>query len=139
MELVQRCNVHLSYLGRGIFVDHVLRLDTSFEIFGISNPIDMPSTSKVIGELSVEESEALKALLSLGTCVISDMGGPVINPTTTSMSTLEQPEPPAEILTQNVETPIPIPTLAREPKKYGTLLEEDVLDILNNQPKVILQ
>ena len=65
LELIQRCNVHLSYLGRGIFVDHVLRLDTSFEIFGVSDPIDMPSTSKVIGELSIEESEALKALFPL--------------------------------------------------------------------------
>ena len=24
MELIQRCNIHLSYLGRGIFADHVL-------------------------------------------------------------------------------------------------------------------
>ena len=80
LELIQRCNVHLSYLGRGIFIEHVLRLNTSYEIFGFSNPIDMPSTSTVIGELSIEESEALKALLSLGTCVISETGGPVLNP-----------------------------------------------------------
>ena len=78
LELIQRCNVHLSYLGRRIFIENVLRLNTSYEIFGVSDPIDMPSTSTVIGELSIEESEALKALLSLGTCVISETGGPVL-------------------------------------------------------------
>ena len=80
LELIQRCNVHLSYLGRGIFIEHVLRLNTSYKIFGVSDPVDMPLTSTVIGELSIEESEALKALLSLGTCVISETGGPVLNP-----------------------------------------------------------
>ena len=40
----------------------------------------MPSTSTIIGELSIEESEAVKALLSLGTCVINETGGPVLNP-----------------------------------------------------------
>ena len=49
----------------------------------------MPSTSTVIGELSIEESEALKALLSLGTCVISEMGGPVLNPATPTIPTTE--------------------------------------------------
>ena len=87
LELIQRCNVHLSYLGRGIFIEHVLRLNTSYEIFGISDPIDMPSTSTVIGELSIEESKALKALLSLGTCVISEMGGLVLNPATPTIPT----------------------------------------------------
>ena len=46
----------------------------------------MLSTSTVIGELSIEESEALKALLSLGTCVISETGGPVLNPDTPTTS-----------------------------------------------------
>ena len=40
----------------------------------------MPSTSAIIGELSIEESEAVKALLSLGTCVISETGSLVLNP-----------------------------------------------------------
>ena len=87
LEPIQRCNVHLSYLGRGIFIEHVLRLNTSYEIFGVSDPIDMPSTSTVIGELSIEESGALKALLSLGTCVISETGGPVLNPATPTIPT----------------------------------------------------
>ena len=64
----------------------MLRLNTSYEIFGVSDPIDMPSTSTVIGELSIEESEALKALLSLGTCVISETGGLVLNPDTPTTS-----------------------------------------------------
>ena len=87
LELIQRCNVHLSYLGQGIFIEHVLRLNTSYhEIFGVSDPIDMPSTSTVIGELSIEESEALKALLSLVTCVISETVSPVLNPDTPTTS-----------------------------------------------------
>ena len=40
----------------------------------------MPLTSTIIGKLSIKESEAVKALLSLGTCVISETGGPVLNP-----------------------------------------------------------
>ena len=89
LELIQQCNVHLSYLGRGIFIEDVLRLNTSYEIFGISDPIDMPSTSTVIGELSIEESKALKALLSLGTCVISETGGLVLNLATPTIPTTE--------------------------------------------------
>ena len=64
----------------------MLRLNTSYEIFGVSDPVDMPSTSIVIGELSIEESEALKALLSLGTCVISETGSPILNPDTPTTS-----------------------------------------------------
>ena len=89
LELIQRCNVHLSYLGRGIFIEHVLRLNTSYEIFGINDQIDMLSTSTVIGEFNIEESEVLKALLSLGTCVISKTGGPVLNPATPTIPTTE--------------------------------------------------
>ena len=46
----------------------------------------MPSISTVIGEFSIEESEALKTLLSLGTCVISETGGLVLNPDTPTTS-----------------------------------------------------
>ena len=84
LEVIQCCNVHLSYIGSGIFIEHTLRLTTSYEIFGISEPIEMltESTLIVIGELTSDESDALKALLTLGTCVISPTGGPVLRPTT---------------------------------------------------------
>ena len=105
MEMIQRCNVHLSYLGRGIFVDHVLRLDTSFEIFGVSDPVNMLSTSTVLGELSMEESDVLHALLSLGTCVISESGGPVLKSSTKSMSRCEQSISPSKTTTHSNELP----------------------------------
>ena len=190
--------MHLSYLGRGIFIEHVLRLNTSYEIFGVSDPIDMPSTSTVIGELSIEESDALKVLLSLGTCVISETGGPVLNPATPTISemgdlvlnpdtatiptteplqlesesldtsentdTLKNPmsEPSVSIpdtlsipmedwpQTQNISVikdPTPRPstdetytfTSSEETKKYKALSGEQILEILNNPPKIVLK
>ena len=175
--------MHLSYLGRGIFIEHVLRLNTSYEIFGISDPIDMSSTSTVIGELSIEESKALKAVLSLGTCVISETGGPVLNPATPTIPTTEllhvesespdnsentdtsknlMSEPslsvpgtqsiPMEkwLQTQNVSVikdPTPGPsadetytsTSSEGTKKYKALSGEQILEILNNQLKIVLK
>ena len=106
----------------------------------------MPSSSKVIGELS----EALKALLSLGTCVISDTSGPVLNRATTSSITRNQTElsdypthsvnPTASISTPASEHAQPDEhTPSDDSKKHGTISEETILDILNNQPRVILQ
>ena len=176
----------------------MLRLNTSYEIFGVSDPIDMPSTSTVIGELSIEESEALKALLSLGTCVISETGGPLLNPDTPTTSemgdwvsnpaiptipttkllqlvsgsletsgnidTLNNPisEPsvrlpetqsiPVEekLQSQNVtviKDPTPGPstdktytsTPSEVTKKPGALSGEQILEILNNPPKIVLK
>ena len=39
-------------MGSGIFVEHTLRLTTSYEIFGLNEPIEVPteSTTIVIGE-----------------------------------------------------------------------------------------
>ena len=112
----------------------------------------MPPSSKVIGELSVEESEALKALLTLGTCVISDTGGPVLNKATTSRTSRDQSEK-LDYQTHTVNPTSSIPTIptpssehiqsdhtpSDDPEREGTLSEETILDILNNQPRVILQ
>ena len=141
----------------------------------------MPST--VIGELSIEESEALKVLLSLGTCVISETGGPVLNPATPTIPTTEplhvesgsldnsentdtsknlMPEPSVPVpgtqsmpmeerpQTQHVSVikdPMPGPsadetytsTSSEGTKKYKALLGEQILEILNNQPKIVLK
>ena len=112
----------------------------------------MPSTSNVIGELSIEESEALKALLSLGSCVISETGGLVINPSTVLTTILEPQNIPVEEQLQmegacsskNIRSgPSTITpctsTSVEEPKKQGALSGEQILDFLNNQPKIILK
>ena len=111
-------------MGRGIFIEHVLRLNTSYEIFGVNDPIDMLLTSTVIGKLSIEESEALKALLSLGTCVISETGSLVLNP-----------DIPTTSKTGNWESNPDIPTIpTSKPLRLvsGSLETSGNTDTLNN-------
>ena len=84
----------------------------------------MPSTSTVIGELSIEESEALKALLSLGTCVISEMGGLVLNPATPTTSETGD-------LVSNPATPI-IPTTKPLQLESGSLDTSENTDTFKN-------
>ena len=166
----------------------MLRLNTSYEIFGINDLIDMLSTSTVIGELSIEESEVLKTLLSLGTCVmslgtcvISETGGPVLNPATPTIPTTEllhvgsgsvdndentdtsknpMPEPSVSVpSTQSIpmeerpqtesvsKNPMPgssanetcTSTSSEGTKKHKPLSGVQILEILNNQPKIVLK
>ena len=106
-------------------MEHVLRLNTSYETFGVSDPIDMPSTSTVIGELGIEESDALKALLSPGTCVISETGGPVLNPATPTISETGD-------LVLNPDTPT-IPTAEPLQPESGSLDTRENTDTLKIQ------
>ena len=47
--LIQRCNLHLDYLGNGIYVEFVPRRElVSFQIFGVSDPIDVDMDSKPV-------------------------------------------------------------------------------------------
>ena len=160
--------------------------------------MDMSSTSTIIGELSIEESEAIKALLSLGTCVISETGGPVLNPnipTTSNTGNWEiNPDKPTnstskkehlvsgisetnantDTVTSSISQPsVPLPntqsttmeeqsqphnvavieestpelsteetyasTSSEMNKKHGALSGEQILDILNNQPIIVLK
>ena len=158
----------------------------------------MPSTSAIIGELSIEESEAVKTLLSSGTYVISETGGPVLNPnipTTSNMGNWEinpsRPTTPTskkehlvsgisetsasmDTVTSSIAQPsLPLPNIqsttveelpqphdvgvSKEPtpelpmettyastssvlnKKHGALSGEQILEILNNQPIIVLK
>ena len=157
----------------------------------------MPSTSAIIGELSIEESEAVKTLLSLGTCVISETGGPVLSPnipTTSNMGNWEinpgKPTTPTskkeclvsgisetsastDIVTSLITPLLPLPNIQsttveelpqphnvaifKEPTpelpmeatyastssvmntKHGALFGEQILEILNNQPIIVLK
>ena len=65
LEFTQWCNVHMSYLGRGIFVEHVLRMEiVSYKIFGVDQPLQMEKTKLVIiGTLTSDEDHTLNILL----------------------------------------------------------------------------
>ena len=158
----------------------------------------MPSTSAIIGELSIEESEAVKSLLSLGTCVISETGGPVLNPnipTTSNMgnweinpgrpttptskkdhlvsgisetsvstdtvtsltaqpslpllniqsTTVEElPQPHDVVVIKESSPELPMEatyasTSSVMNRKHGALSGEQILEILNNQPIIVLK
>ena len=55
----------MSYLGRGIFVEHVLRMEiVSYKIFGVDQPLQMEKTKLVIiGTLTSDEDHTLNILL----------------------------------------------------------------------------
>ena len=66
-EFMQRCNVHLAYLGKDIFIELVLRTATvSYKVFGIDQPLDLVETAPaVIGTLTSAESSTLDMLMKL--------------------------------------------------------------------------
>ena len=67
--LIQRCNLHLGYLGNSIYVEFVPRRElVSFQIFGVLDPIDINMDAKpvAIGTLTFDEQETLNKLLSTG-------------------------------------------------------------------------
>ena len=67
VEFMQRCNVHLAYLGNDIFIELALRTATvSYKVFGIDQPLDLVETAPaVIGTLTSAESSTLDMLLNL--------------------------------------------------------------------------
>ena len=67
LEFVQRCNIHLSYLGQGVFAEHTLRTSkVSYKFFGIDQPIELNETDLVIiGTLTSDENDTLDKLLEL--------------------------------------------------------------------------
>ena len=66
-EFMQRCNVHLSYLGNDTFIELTLRTATvSYKVFGIDQPLDLiESAPAIIGTLTSAESSTLDMLLKL--------------------------------------------------------------------------
>ena len=69
LEFVQCCNIHLSYLGNGIFAEHELHtVKATYKIFGLDQPIEIDETEQVvIGTLTSAENETLDKLMEL-TC-----------------------------------------------------------------------
>ena len=69
LEYTQCCNLHLSFLGSGNFIQHEIQTEIiAFEIFSLPEPIelDMATQPIAIGECTAEESETLDKLLQLG-------------------------------------------------------------------------
>ena len=68
-EYSQRCNLHLSYLGKGIYVQHEIRTVTvAYDIFGLPEPLnlDVQMESITIGTCTADKQETLDKLFHLG-------------------------------------------------------------------------
>ena len=67
--LLQKCNLHLSYLGCGNYAQLLLRtVPGEYEIFGVSSPlnVDVVDTKLlIIGRLSADEESTLSQLLDM--------------------------------------------------------------------------
>ena len=65
-EYSQRCNLHLSYLGKGSYVQHEIHTETVvYDVFGLPEPVklDVHMVSIAIGTCTADESETLDKLL----------------------------------------------------------------------------
>ena len=69
MEYSQRCNLHLSYIGKGIYVQHEIRnVTVAYDIFGLPEPLklDVQMETITIGTFTTDKQETLDKLLHLG-------------------------------------------------------------------------
>ena len=80
LEFIQCCNVHLSYLGNGIYAEHKLRtVRATYEIFGLDQPIEIDETDPVvIGTLTSTENETMDKLME-STCTVNENNNFTIN------------------------------------------------------------
>ena len=65
LEFIQCCNVHLSYLGNGIYTAHELHtVKATYDIFSLDQPLEIDETEPVvIGTLTGTENETLDKLM----------------------------------------------------------------------------
>ena len=68
--LLQKCNLHLAYLGCGNYAQLLLRTVTyEYEIFGVSSPLNidiLDTKPQIIGSLTADEESTLSQLMSTG-------------------------------------------------------------------------
>ena len=65
-EYSQRCNLHLSYLGKESYIQHEIHTETvAYDVFGLPEPVklDMHTVSIAVGMCTADESETLDKLL----------------------------------------------------------------------------
>ena len=68
-KFLVRCNLHLVYIGKGIYAQLVPRLELmDYAIFGIEQQQNVDSEMKplIVGSLTTDENETLEHLLSTG-------------------------------------------------------------------------
>ena len=68
--LLQKCNLHLAYIGCGNYDQLSLRTVTcEYEIFGVSSPLNIDVIDmkpQIIGSLTVDEESTLSQLMAIG-------------------------------------------------------------------------
>ena len=65
-EYSQRCNLHLSYLGKGSYIQHEIHTESvAYDVFSLpeSVKLDMHTVSITVGTCTADESETLDKLL----------------------------------------------------------------------------
>ena len=69
IEYIQRCNLHLNYLGKDTYVQHEIHTETvAYDVFCLPEPLklDVQTETVTIGTCTADESETLDKLLRLG-------------------------------------------------------------------------
>ena len=65
-EYIQHCNLYFGYLGGGIYVELIPRVETvQFQIFGMPEPVNIDVDAKpiTIGTITSDEQDTLQSLL----------------------------------------------------------------------------
>ena len=140
--LIQRCNLHLGYLGNGIHIEFVPRRElVSFQIFGVPDPIDVDMDAKpvAIGTLTSDEQETLNQLLSTGITQYST------TPSTSAANALDgklQTPAPAEVNVTDTGMPSSLVHQILPPNKgtpvHPAASSQNVLVNLSPQKTMIL-
>ena len=67
LEFIQCCNVHLSYLGNGIYTAHELcTVKTTYDVFGLDQPLEIDEMEPVvIGTLTSKENKTIDKLMEI--------------------------------------------------------------------------
>ena len=83
-ELMQRCNIHLAYMGQNNFIQLTLRTTkVSYKLFGIDNPLEiMEPFSAVTGALTSDEHSTLDMIME-------EAPHPIVEPTNSGIPDLQ--------------------------------------------------
>ena len=86
LEYIQWCNLHLAYLGSGIYIQLIPQTETvNFQIFNLPAPVEMDIETKpvAIGTLTSDETETLSQVL------ISGISAPTRTPASATITKAE--------------------------------------------------
>ena len=130
-EYIQRCNLHLCYLGNGLYVELVPRMETvPFEIFGVTDPVNISMDAKpvAIGTITSEEQDTLTELLSIGITPTSHTKQP--SPSTSASATVFAEKISKPTLSRTGDPPSTLPVCASSPHpktaSYDTVTTEQI-------------